>query len=92
MFHAFREVDFENVDGCPSDRRATDHHETIPLEICVPLVLARMKQPGELSSFRVNTGDVRAFVRVICIAAQREIIFSRRTAVFLRDDMIDLKG
>ncbi len=68
MFHAFGEVDFEYVDGCPSDRRAADHHGTIPLEMCAPLVLARMKQPGELSSFRVNTGDVRALVRVIDVA------------------------
>jgi hypothetical protein len=50
-----------------------------------------MKQPGELPSFRVNTGDVRALVHVIPIATQCKIIFSRRTVVFLSDDMIDLK-
>jgi len=91
VFYPFGEVDFEYVNGGSTDRRATDHHRTIPLEMYVPLILARMKQPSELPSFRVNPRDIRSLVRVILIAAQRQIIFSRWPVVFLSDNMIDLK-
>ena len=44
-----------------------------------------------LTPIGINAGDVRHFKAIAVKATQREIFGNRRTAMFLRDDVIDLK-
>jgi hypothetical protein len=50
-----------------------------------------MIQPGDFSGFRVKPGEIMAFVGVAVIASQTQVLDIIRTAVFYRDDVVNMK-
>lgn len=56
-----------------------------------PSVTARVKKPGEFTRIRVKPGNVRAFEPIAVRARERQIFFYCLSAMFLSEDMVDLK-
>ena len=50
-----------------------------------------MEQPDDFTRQRINAGEVRPLVAVAVDATQREVFAVAGPAMFLRDDVIDLK-
>ena len=57
----------------------------------VPTVLPGMEQPDDFARDRINARQVGALVTVAVDATQREVLGVRWSAVFLGDDVINLK-
>ena len=56
-----------------------------------PLISARMEQPGDFTRDWINAGEVGPFVTVAVDATQGEVFVVGWAAVFLGDDVINLK-
>lgn len=89
--HAHGMVDFEYVDGRPRRRRESHQERPVPAEVIHPTLRARVEQRYDLLRFGIDARDVRPLVRVAPEARQGEVRFDGRTAMFLRDDVVDLE-
>jgi hypothetical protein len=57
-----------------------------------PQVSTWLKQSGQFSRVRIETGDVWTFVQITGEARPREVRRNRRATMFFGDDMIEMKG
>ena len=53
--------------------RAPDNKDSVALEVLIPLVLPRMKQPDERAAFRVKSAQVRSLVCIAVVTGESEI-------------------
>lgn len=84
-------IDFEHSDCGPANGRQAAQPSPAPLEVLFPHVVPWMKESRNLAGYRINTRDVWSLVRVAGKACPSEVLSSRRTVVFLRDDVIHLE-
>jgi hypothetical protein len=80
------------VNGDAAGRCLPKQHRSLPLEVFMPHVDPRMKEPNNLSRVWICSRDIRAFVPIAVKAGEREILKNRLTAVLARNDVIDVKG
>jgi len=64
----------------------------LALEVVLPLMPPRVEQRYQLARQRVNTRDVRTFVKVAVVAGEREVIENVRASVLSGDDMFDMES
>ncbi len=74
-----------------TDRRFTCGLRPIKLKIFAPEIVARVEQPDELVSIRVQSGDVRPFESVAMRASKRKVFFNCLPAMLFSNDVVDLK-
>ena len=86
-----RVINAQHVDRDSPDLRPADQRRAVPLEVIRPTILAWMVQSNDLVPICDPPCHVWALVRVAVEATPSQIRFNRRTTVFLRDDVIDLK-
>jgi hypothetical protein len=55
-----------------------------------PVIASRMKKVGNLSSLRVNSGQVRTLTKITSVARERQVIGVVGAAVLLRHDVLDM--
>src|SRR5205814_2247213 len=67
----------------------SDQDWPAPPKMLFPRVRTRVEQPRERGRFRVNAGDVRAFMEVAVVATEGEIVRDGRTAVLAGDNVVD---
>ncbi|MDZ4689420.1 MAG: hypothetical protein SH850_30455 [Planctomycetaceae bacterium] len=89
VFDAFRKVDPQDCDCRPADRCLSNQLGTVPHEMLVPHVLARIKQRVQLIGGRIVTRNVRSLERVAVKASQSQIAQGAGAMMFLRPDVID---
>src|ERR1051325_4219330 len=73
VFHAEVEIDEENLHRRSTGCRSTDETRAMPAKVTIPGLPARIKEQGQLSRERIQTGDVRALERIAVITTQGEI-------------------
>jgi hypothetical protein len=89
MFHSFRQVDSQDRDCRPADRRLSNQLGTVPHEMFVPHVLAGIKQRMQLVCGWIVTYNIRPLVRVAIEASQSQIAQVVAPLMFLRPNVID---
>jgi len=52
--NAVRVVNLQDRNGRPANGAASDEERTVPAKVAVPLVPARMEEPHDLTSSRIN--------------------------------------
>ena len=62
------------------------------LEVFIPLVLARVKQPDERAAFRVKPTQVRPLVCIAVVAGESEISAVVSSAMLACNDVLDVIG
>ena len=75
-----------------ADRSAPDNDHSVALEVLIPLVLARVKQPDECAAFRVKPTQVRPVVCIAMVAGESEISAVVSSAMLACDDVLDVIG
>src|SRR5206468_1999052 len=70
---------------------AADQNRALPTEVPRPFVPAWVEEPGPFPSFRVDPGQVRAFVVVVGETGKGEIGRDRFAAVLLGNDVVELE-
>jgi hypothetical protein len=89
--NAVVEVDSQNSDGNPADWGESDQSGTVPPEMPAPPVPPRVKQRDKHFRYIVSAGDARPFMAIAGEACQTQVGRPGWTAVFLGDDMVNLK-
>jgi len=57
-----------------------------------PLVLARMKQPRQGTVLRINSSDIRPFIKIVTSATEGQVFIDGQAAMLAGDNMIDWKA
>src|SRR5262245_32224826 len=86
-----RQVDGQDSDRRPPDRRAADEERPSPAEVPGPGHPPRVKEPGELAAPGIEAGEVGALVVVAREAGQGQVAGNGLTAVLLGDNVVDLE-
>jgi hypothetical protein len=82
-----RGVHLQKADRRSAYRGAPDNKDSVALEVLIPLVPARMKEPDECAAFRVKSAQVRSLVRVAVVAGESEVSAVVSTAMLASDDV-----
>src|SRR5437764_1097673 len=61
------------------------------MEVFGPSIGPRVKQSDDCPRVGIDSGDIGSFVVIASKAGKSEILLNRRTSVFNRNDMINLK-
>src|SRR2546428_10045271 len=67
-------VHVEHANRRPSDWRLADNVYSSPPKVIFPLLVPRMKQLGDSTSFRVDPRQVWALVKITVNASQSQIV------------------
>ena len=86
---AFRIVEPEQPDRNVPDFCAAQNEGTFELEMLVPRINSRIKQPRERARSGRERANIRPFVAVAARTGQRQVREVGGAAVFAADDMID---
>ena len=81
----------ETKAGETRDTDPSAQPDAIPSEVLGPNVLSRMNEPLQLARNRIHPGDVWAFEEIVRETRPRQIRRRRWTAMFLGDDVIQVK-
>jgi hypothetical protein len=84
------QIDLKDLNRCPPYRRSANELRANPAEVARPLVAPWMKEPSDLASCRVHTGNVWTLMIVAREAGKREIACNRSASMFPCDNVIDL--
>jgi hypothetical protein len=60
-------------------------------EVFAPNIRAGIEQPGDLSRFGNEPGNIRSFIAIAVRTSQRQITFRSFAAMLLRAYVVDLK-
>ena len=93
QIHQFCPVELQGVNcDAPSGRQANDAFETfIPCEVCLPTLLARMKQRHKLTCQEISCPRLVVFVVVTSLAGEGEVRERRVAALTAGNDMVKRK-
>ena len=75
-----------------ANRTATDNKDSVALEVLIPPVLPRMKQPDERAAFRIKSTQVRTLVRIAVVAGESEVFAVVSSAMLASNDVLDVIG
>jgi len=84
-------IESQNGNGDTANVGQSFDDSSVPLEVLMPKVAARVKQPGEQASRVIQAGDVGPFEAVAMRAAEREVFWTAGTPMLAGDYMIDWK-
>ena len=84
-------VQAEYADGGAADSRLTDKMDSVPAEMIVPSLLAGVEERGDRIGFRIDAGEIGAFVQVAVDAGEAKVGVTAAT-VFERADVLDVEG
>jgi hypothetical protein len=87
-----RGVHLQKADRRSAYRGAPDNKDSVALEVLIPLVLPRMKEPDERAAFRVKSAQVRSLVRIAVVAGESEVSAVVSSAMLASDDVLDVIG
>ena len=85
-------VQLQQADRRSTYRGAPDDKDSVALEMFIPSVLPRMKQPDELAAFRVNSAQVWTLVRIAVVAGESEVPAVVCSAMLASDDVLNVIG
>src|SRR5271165_121571 len=85
-------VHLQQADRRSAYRSAPDNKDSVALEVLIPLVLPRMKQPDERAAFRVKSAQVRSLVCIAVVAGESEVSAVVSSAMLASDDVLDVIG
>jgi hypothetical protein len=91
-------VQAEYADGGAADSRLTDKMDSVSAEMIVPSLLAGVEERGDRIGFRIDVGEIGAFVQVVVDAVdavdagEAEVGFVTAATVFERADVLDVEG
>jgi hypothetical protein len=95
QFHSdqqeFVRVHREHLNCRSANGRLAFQSRAIELKMVCPRVDPRIKEPGKCLCVRVEPRNVRALEPVAVRASKREIFIDALSAMFLCEDMVDLK-
>jgi hypothetical protein len=83
-------IQIQDVDSGPTDGAEARNPGAFDGEVVGPLIAPRVKKPDDLSGLRVDSGQVRAFMKIAAVAGERQIVSIFEAAVLLRDDVLDM--
>ena len=90
--YRIRTIQAQRLNGRTTSRSSGDHPRTVPREMLLPHVLARVEQSHSFPGSGIHTREVRAFVTVAEAASQREVFRHRLASMLLGYDMIEMEG
>jgi hypothetical protein len=75
-----------------ANRTATNNKNSVALEVLIPQVLPRMKQPDERAGFWIKSTQVRSLVRIAVVAGESEVFAVVPSAMLSSNDVLDVIG
>ena len=91
MRNAVGEIYLQHFDRGPATSRATNKDRTTPPEMSRPSLASWAEERHYGPRVRIHAREVRPFVVVAIKARKGQILGDRGTAMFERDDVVDLK-
>lgn len=88
---ARRVVDAENYDGRSSLRCESTHPGTFPEEMLLPHIPPGIEQLTNQASYRIDARQIRTLESIAEKARECEVAGDRQPAMFLRENVLDLK-
>jgi len=83
-------VEIQHLDRCAANFcEASDAH-AFEGKVFGPAIAPRVKELSHLPCLRVDSGQIRALMKVAAVTCESEIIYFIRSAVLLRDDVLDV--
>ena len=76
----------------PTNRRLADNHDPVTLEVLLPVVPARVKQPHERTTLRVKRAQVWPLMCIAMVAGQGKILGVVASAMLASNDVLDVVG
>ena len=64
---------------------------TVPLEVPLPVLTARIEEADDIAGLRIDAGQIRSLVKIAWHARVRAVFMNIRTVVDLRNDVIELE-
>ena len=86
-----RQIHRQNRNGRSPYGRAADEDGTFPAKVARPLLTSRIEQPYSLAGSTINARQVRTFMIVVGQASESQVGGSRRSAMLLGNDVVDLE-
>jgi len=84
-------VHVEDANCRPSDGRLADNINAPPVKVIFPLLVSRMKQLGDSTSFGIDPSQIWTFVKITVDASQSQVVEIVAAAMNQRNDMFDVK-
>ena len=83
-------VHLQQANRRSANRTATDNKDSVALEVLIPPILPRMKQPYERAAFRIKSTQVRSLVRIAMVAGESEVFAVASSAMLASNDVLDV--
>jgi hypothetical protein len=90
QFQLFVTVHAEHSDGGAADIRFAENLETLPAEMLMPVLLARVEKQGHRLGLGIDSGEIGAFVEIAIDAGETEVRIV--VAMLERVDVFDVQG
>ena len=68
-----RGVHLQQADRRSAYRGAPDNQDSVALEVLIPSILPRMKQPDERAAFRIKSTQFRSLARIAVVAGESDV-------------------
>ena len=89
---AVAQIHSQHSNRCPADGCAADEKWTVPSEVELPLVAARVEEAHDPTRLRIYAGQIRSFSQVVIIAGESQVAWRITAFVLAGDDMLNMKS
>lgn len=84
-------VELKQPGCCPPHISDAENVWTIALEVLIPTILSRMKQPDGRIGIRIETKEICSLVKITMDAGEGEVLLHTLAPVLSRHDVLDMK-